>query len=241
MTSKVESQNCESLTCAAFEDRIHQILDDRLTLTGDTLLMDHAAVCSQCEIKLVEYDSFDDSISFLKQNFAEVTCIVDDDGSNRSLSRPLIGLAGLAAALLIFLNIFGGATTDHPSGFARLVEIEEASQPKLSSTMSRMVIAQPVATPKLKFASKRNRVTPDTSPFSPNFRVADNLPRLPSASDFEKSVSLPFEMLQPVLNYSSEIPGGIAIHCTLNVTIELLRRSLTCAPKSAPETKLGLG
>lgn len=224
MTLKIESHNGESLTCAAFEDRIHQILDDRLTLTGDALLMEHAAGCSQCEIKLLDYDSFDDSISFLKQNFAEVTCIVDDDGSSSPVLRPLLGLAGLAAALLICLNIFGGTTNHHSGGYARLAEIEETSQPELPPAVSQLAITKPVAASKLK--SRRNRVTPDTSPFSPNFRIADNIPRLPSASDWER-VSAPLEMIQPVLDYSSEIPGATAIHSTLDVTIELLRRSLS--------------
>ncbi len=242
MTSNFESCHREPLTCEAFEDRIHQILDDRLTLTGDARLMEHAAFCEPCEIKLLDYDSFDDSISFLKDNFAEVTCIVDDDGSTSLLSRPMLGLIGLAAALLIFLNIFGGTPTDHSGGFARLAEIEATSNSQPSPVASRMAMAQPVApvAAPLKLARKRHRVTPDTSPFSPNFRVVDNLPRLPSASDWE-NVSRPLEMLQPVLNYSSEIPGAIAIHCTLNVTIELLRRSLAFAPKSDSDAKLGFG
>ena len=224
MTSKFEISHRSPLTCEAFEDRIHQILDDRLSLTGDARLMEHAAICEQCEIKLADYDLFDDSIIYLKENFAEVTCIVDDDGSSDSLWRPVLGLAGLAAALLICLNIFGGPTTNHSDRFARLAEVDRTSQPELSPAVSQLSIAQPVSTSKLK--SRRNRVTPVTSPFSPNFRIADNIPRLPSASDWER-VSVPLEMLQPVLDYSSEIPGTIAIHSTLDVTVELLRRSLS--------------
>lgn len=229
-----------------FEDRIHQILDDRLTLTGDARLMEHAAVCTECETKLQDYESFDDSLCFLKENFAEVTCIVDDDGSTGVLSRPLLGLAGLAAALLICLNMFGGFTTNNDSGrYAQLAETklssptDEKVQLQLSPAVN-LAVAQPVTT-KVKFKANRNSFTPDTSPFSPNFRLVDNLPRIPSASDFERGVSLPLEMLQPALEYSSEIPGTIAIHSTLNVTIELLRRSLIAAPKSNAKIKLGFG
>ena len=235
--SRTESYPCESLTCAAFEDRVHQILDERLTLTGDAPLMEHAARCSQCETKLYDYDSFDDSISFLKQNFADVPCIVDVDGSSGALSHSLFGLAGLAAAMLIFLNIFGWETTKHSDGFARLAEIEATAQPINSSAMSRLAVAHP-AVPKLKFVSKPYRVTPDTSPFSPNFRVADNLPRLPSAPDWE-TVSLPLETLMPVLNYSTGLPAINSFHCALNVTFGLLRRSLSDNPDS--ELKLELG
>ena len=236
--SRTESYPCESLNCAAFEDRVQQILDERLTLTGDAPLMEHAAQCSQCEIKLYDYDSFDDSISFLKQNFADVPRMVDVDGSSGAFSHSLFGLAGLAAALLIFLNIFGWATTNHSDGFARLTETEATAQPINSSAMSRLAVAQPAAAPKLRFVSKSYRVTPDTSPFSPNFRVADNLPRLPAAPDWE-TVSLPLETLMPVLNYSTELPAINSFHCALNVTFELLRRSLSENPDS--ELKLELG
>lgn len=219
----MESHENETLSCDAFENRVHQILDDRLTLTGDARLMEHAARCAACEIKLLDYDSFDDSISFLKSSIVDVTCIVDADGSESPIFRPLSGLAALAALLLICFNVLGGASPTRSNQVAQNAEINEAAI--VNSTAGHLAM---VGSPSLSTRTSRlsNRVTPDSSPFSPNFRVVDNIPRLPSAPDWER-VSKPFESLEPVLTYSAELPGIKTIHCTLNVTIELLRRTLS--------------
>ncbi len=230
----MESHDNRRLTCEAFENRVHQILDDRLTLTGDARLIEHAAHCVACETMLLDYDCFDDSTTFLKSSSVEVTCIVEGDGTDRLPFQPLRGLAVLAAALLICFNLFG-SPSDRSDGFAQRHDVEEsATVTPPAITQLAMLGDVPTRQPA---ALVKRRVTPDTSPFSPNFRVADNIPRLPSATDWE-NVTKPFETLKPVLTYSSELPGIKTIHCTLNVTIELLRRSLESKPD---EFKLGLG
>ena len=231
MTFNTESYNNDSLSCEAFEDRVHQILDDRLTLTGDARLMNHAAQCSDCENKLLDYDCFDDSISFLKQSVIEVTCIVDDDGSGNPLRHPVAGLAFLAAMLLVCLNVFfGGLSSNRPGNLSQRPVIEEGTPVRRSPAIGQLAMATPSSN--LKSFAAPKRITPDTSPFSPNFRVADNIPQLPTAPDWEV-VSKRLETLEPVLT------GAKKIHCTLNVTIELLRRSL--AENSEPELTMGLG
>ena len=214
----MEFYDNESLTCEAFENRVHQILDDRLTLTGDARLMEHAAQCSDCEIKLLDYDSFDDSISFLKHSIVDVTCIVEDDGSNNPLFHRAAGLAFLAAMLLVCLNVFSGLSPNRPGNFSQRIPAEEAA-----TVQSSPVIGLAMTRPSVNLESVvriKRRATPDTSPFSPNFRVADNIPQLPTAPDWEV-VSKQLETLEPVLT------GVKKIHGTLNVTIELLRRSFT--------------
>jgi len=217
VTFNIQSDNTQPLTCDAFENRVQQVLDDRLTLTGDARLMEHASLCSDCETKLLDYDSFDDSISFLKQSSVDVPR-VDDEASDHRLFRPVAGLAFLAATLLFFLNFLTGLSSDH--GITPQQALSEAPAVQ-SSAAAFGHLAMAVPSSNIVVGIKR-RVTPDTSPFSPNFRVADNIPQLPTASDWD-IVSKRFETLQPVLT------GARRIHCTLNVTIELLRRSLAKA------------
>jgi len=253
VTSKIKSFNNEALSCAAFEDRVHQILDDRLTLTGDARLMEHAAQCGQCEIKLLDYDSFDDSLSFVKHFPSEATCTLGDDGSVNPLYRPLVGLAGLAVALLVLLNVFGAHDTNRPDasvGFAQLLEDAERSSVKRPATIGHLAMARPITIAKTKDVLQNNDWFSDTSALNPLsqlsdlsqlnpiFQVTDNLPRLPQ--DWN-SISKPFEPLQPVLSYSAELPGVRTAQCTLNVTIELLRRSLADVSSLELEAGLGLG
>lgn len=211
------SFSSEPLNCESFEDRIHQILDDRLTLTGDPLLVEHAAHCQPCENMLHEYDAVDDSIKILKEDMDLILGSIDTPNRKRSLAqRPMALIATLAAALLVCFSTFHmfndgaeNARPTRPNVIAKVVPKKK----KASVTIGNSLAAANI--------KPTYRPTPDTSPFSPNFSVARNIPRIPSASNWNEVTS----KIEPVLNYSSELPGVRATHCSIKVTIELFLKS----------------
>lgn len=158
MTFNTESYDNEALSCEAFENRVHQILDDRLTLTGAACLMKHAAQCVECENKLLDYDCFADSINFLKQSTAEVTCIAEGDSRGNLLRQLDVGLVFLAAMLLICLNIFGGLSLNRSDNLSQRSMIEEAATVQRSPAIGSLAMAKP--SPGLKSVAPVKRIPP---------------------------------------------------------------------------------
>jgi len=228
VTHNPESQQSpDSLNCETFEDRIHQILDDRLTLTGDALLMEHAAQCELCEDKLLDYDSVGDSIKLLKEDIDLILGKVDQPLRKPLTDRPIALIASLAAAFLICVATFQGLAPDQSSQNARRMVAPTLSNahPSIPSANSSLSAINPRITPDAKTPAKR-RATPNTSPFSKNFSVASTIPRIPTVSNWQ-DVSRQLESFEPVLNYSAEIPGVRAMQTSINMTIEMLRQSLS--------------
>lgn len=225
------THNPESLDCESFEDRIHQILDDRLTLTGDWLLMDHAAQCEPCTEKLLDYDSVDDSMKMLKPDIDRILAEAEKQRPKTFADNPLALLASLAALFLICVTAFYGLNSDsgiqsanrpnHPEVRAKITSAAKKKAVPAYSGSTLAVTSQV----KPKLTRVKHRATPDTSPFSPNFNVRKQiqLPRIPNANEVTKRL----EPLEPVFNYSAEIPGLRTLQCSLNITIELLRQSFS--------------
>ena len=224
-----------SLDCRSFEHRIHQILDDRLTLTGDDLLMDHAARCAECEKILKDYDSVDDSVKLLPEELAEMLSEVEVNPVTGSYAtKRLVLLASLAAMIVISLNVFHAL--DKPESNVPLkVASKKPTAPE--GAVVHVDAAMPTQPVMLKIAQPQKRPTPDTSPFSPNFSVANAMPSIyfptvPTTDDISQTL----DSLEPVLSYSSSIPTVRPVHCSLNATINLLKQSL-----QKPERKPDLG
>lgn len=233
----LDSESKSELNCETFEDRIHQILDDRLTLTGDPLLMDHASQCAPCESILLEYDAVDDSMKILKEDMNEILSRVDSRNQKRSFTqRPLAVLGTLAAALLVFVSAFN---TLQPKTNNNPTPISPKSVAKKVSTLKPAPLSGTLSIGAIKPMTTRvYRPTPDTSPFSPNFKVANTIPRIPTAENWSE-VTSKLETLEPVLTYSKELPGVQVTKCSIAVTIELLRKSLTTKPPTTKKPDLG--
>ena len=223
-----------SLDCRSFENRIHQLLDDRLSLTGDDLLMAHVAKCAECEKILNDYESVDDSIKLLPADLAEILRESEIElDSPAFASRRFLLLASLAAMIVISLNVFHGLDRDRTSGVSPMAKRVVTPQFAVASHQvaeSRQLFSNHSDQPQI-------RRTPDSSPFSPNFSVINsipsiNLPTVPSWDDISQTL----DPLQPVLNYSSRIPAVRPVHCSLNVTLNWLKHSLL-----KPERKPDLG
>lgn len=221
------------LDCALFEERIHRILDDRLTVTGDDLLMAHASECEPCARLLNDYESVEDSVKFLPGEIDKILGAQQEFSVTRGLgfvtsSRHFSLIASLAALIVICVGVINSFDTRHQSRSSRLADSTvNGSSPEFSPRPVDVVPA------------KTRRKTPDTSPFSQNFSVANSitlisLPEVPSWDD----VSRKLDPLEPVITYSAEIPGVRPMQCSLNATLELLKRSFS---KSEPEIDPDLG
>lgn len=223
-----------SLDCAAFEDRIHQILDDRLTLTGDRLLMDHVAACPPCGAKLDDYETVDDSVKLLKD---EIDQLLNHHGNQpqstahwAGWARTIAVVASLAALIFVLTGVF-----PTPQAVPNHVENSSRTEPSTPSLAANRQRGDREQTDPIQ--STNRHVTPPTSPFSRDFEGYS----ISQISDFSVSTMAPWSDLgnwqkisSPLFQFSSEFPGVRPIHCSLNVTIDLLKKSFSRPEKTTP-------
>lgn len=228
--SKQELPKSISIDCATFEDRIHQVLDDRLTLAGDQLLMNHAASCPPCTDKLDNYVSVDDSVKLLKTDIDRILNDVRNVPRPRRWTtwpvRTAAVVASLAAMVIVFIGVFQ-TPEDRTANFAS-TSIHESNDNIPSQSA---IVDSNTSNPnrlEIPPTKTKHHVTPQTSPFSRDFR-GYSIPSLNVATISPWSqipswgrISSP---LDPVLRYSSELPGVRPVQCSLNVTFDLLKKS----------------
>jgi hypothetical protein len=203
-----------------------------LTLSGDQLLTAHAAKCANCARLLSEYESVEDSVKLLPDEIEKILSEAREfdvtNGLSSLVSRHFALIASLAALLVIGFGFFDMLDSG-PAEIAR----QEAS------SVSPMILnTQPIPFVKSE-VNKPPHKTLDTSPFSPNFSMANSitlisLPSVPSWDDVSKKL----DPLEPVIIYSAEIPGIRPMQCSLNATLQLLKKSFS---KSEPEIDPDLG
>ena len=237
------------LNCNNFERRVHRLLDDRLLLSGDSHLMEHASSCPSCKQIAAEYEA-------MASCFHELTpsrLAWDPElGSRKPVisGNRVLGGIGLAAAFAATLFLVLGGL----------------SQPEKQQVTSRSVrssgipIATPVSTvqPQIltvtlpKFAASRVKGNKKHSErfvrnlvFSPPpttlVELAQTTPELVSAVRYTSTgwsqLSGKLDPLNSYLQYSVEIPGIRIIQCSVEITINLLQRSL--AKPQKPDQNLG--
>lgn len=220
----------QSFDCTSFEDRIHCLLDDRLTLAGDEILVNHASQCSDCARLLNDYETVNDSVKLLPEEIEKILSEAKEfdvtNGLGSFASRHVGLIASLAALILIAVGLFNVFDADRP-----------VAAPPMASNSASMSKVRTV--PFVASRPTPRRKTPDTSPFSPNFSVENSIsmvsfPTMPSWDEVSKRL----DQLEPVLNYSSEIPGIRPMQGSLNATLKLLKESFS---KSDQESDPDLG
>ncbi len=218
-----------SLDCSSFEDRIHQVLDDRLTLTGDELLMGHVAHCADCERIFNEYNSVDDSIKLLPAELAEILSQSDIPARKQTVSKGVAWAIALAATVVIAVNIFH--TNPNTNSDTR---VAHSMAPLAIVSTIKSIEDEPLP-------SKQKRVTPSSSPFSREFSVASAMPMIPvvpSWDDISKQIEIEQSLIEPVFSYTSNIPAIRPVHCSLNATISVIKQSFT-KPEKQKKPDLG--
>lgn len=237
-----------NLNCQNFELRIHQLIDDRLTLMGDPALMSHAAVCASCKQLIKDYESLESS-----WNGLVLDCHFDQDsvasknvkaGTN---SRASLGpLVAVAAALLLVLGLF--TLQQNPNSFNqndRQLSLLTPSNPPTAQNQM-LSITSPAAIKQARTLKEdrperfvRNLVF--SRPPTTFVELAQTTPefvssvKLPSSGWGQWSTQL--DPLNSYLQYSVEIPGIRSIQCSVEMTLDLLQRSLSKPEK--PDQNLG--
>jgi len=225
-----------SIDCSNFEDRIHQILDDRLTLTGDDLLMAHVAHCADCEQILKDYETVDDSIKLLPAELAQIIAQADQSQRGTFSNRTLVWAATLAAVLVLTLNVVNSFNSTGQLKTENR-DVAMVNAPKLP------VAPKAVTTPNPKTIEPR--FTPDSSPFSKNFSMVATMPSIPEVPSWrdisDRLDPLEPTVIAPVFSYSSKIPAVRPVHCSLNATISVLKHSFGTSDERNKEKRPDLG
>ncbi len=113
-----ESNDC-SLDCESFENRLHQLMDQRESLTRDRLLMEHASQCAPCDEMLSDYHCVDDSIKLLKEDIAEILENAQNKQTSQQFSytfRPMNFLVALSAIVVFCIGVFHLFTAQQDNG-----------------------------------------------------------------------------------------------------------------------------
>lgn len=86
-----KSSDGQSIQCSEFEDRIQDLMDQRIPLSNDSILQNHSADCLECRLTLVSFESLESAL------FATFET---DEAPIKPLQAGTRSLAGLASALI---------------------------------------------------------------------------------------------------------------------------------------------
>lgn len=216
------------MDCLSFENRIHQLLDDRLTLTGDDMLMSHVGECAACEKVLNDYDSVHDSVKLLTADLAEILRETDTKTASRRFgSQPIFMMAALAATIFISVGVFRGLDHGQPDRSTPVVRNVVTPQPivvaslnTVDSNQNENSISQ---TPPQPSQPKKSNIPGSSPPMFSNWTPIPTMemPRVPTWDEICHGL----DPLEPFLTYSSRIPSVQTVNWSLNMTIDFLKRS----------------
>jgi hypothetical protein len=260
----VESKLDESeLGCNQAEQRIHQLLDDRTAIKSDPSLMRHAASCAECRQLVADYETVEfgffntgDVRDETPADHLEPT--VNEHPGHSRTHRSLGLLFAIAASTFLIISTSSNQEYyDRPTNMISRPVAQAASpsidsQPTSSnaaSTTSPMLTASNAnqfLTTKVNYSDGdvpqtnfvRNLVFAQRKSL---YEIAQSTPELVSSV---RSSTTPWERisnhldpLNPILIYSSEIPGIRNVQYSVGMTLELLQRSIS--NRGEPEPNLG--
>ncbi len=239
------------LNCNDFEQRIHCLLDDRLLLSGDRRLMEHASCCPSCKKLAAEYEAITSCFDKLAPSQLTVDPKREEYQQTGAGTRVLGGL-GLASALAatLFL-VLGGLpqpenrqlTNQNVSSAGIPVATQVSTiQPQVLAVTAPNFPASPISASQIEKSGKRPerfvRNLVFSQPPTTLVELAQTTPELVSAVKYTSSgwsqLSGSLDPLNAYLQYSAEIPGVRIIQCSVEITINLLQRSLAKPQKQDP-------
>ncbi len=263
--------NNYDLNCDNIEQRIHQLLDDRLTLNGDPDLMEHAASCAECRKLIDDYDAVDLSFGChnnifqneLSPNETSIGAPAMNDQRRRSGRHRTIGviLTFAASLLLVFSIVSNQDFQDRPTAHISRPTVQVASSSFSSPSIESpsVDLGQPRTPTSTLVNSTASQFVPinvnytgedQTKDFVRNlvfaqrkslYEIAQSTPEFVSSV---RSSTTPWERisdhldpLNPILIYSSELPGVRNVQYSVSMTLELLQRSIS--NRDEPKPNLG--
>ena len=243
-----DETKCDPIDCETFEDRVHQLLDQRQPLTNDKSLMVHASQCAPCDEMLSDFHSVDDSIKLLKEDIAQILEQADakreKTGFPSFAYRPINVLVALSAMVVFCVGVFHLFNPqDTTPNF--LVSKSVKSVPSVVVPIKHdVVIPEIVQNATTEEKTKLNdliirtanfRLVPDAIYFDSDFSITSSfsvpktIPGFPSVPQVPtwRQISSQLEPLEPVLMRSSQLPGFGPVSYSFNTTINLLKQSFS--------------
>ena len=213
------------LHCSDFENRIHQLLDDRLILSADARLTEHAARCPECSVLMQDYEqmelafAFDSTVDGLPSSSPGIT--------TEFLTRNTSVVLALVATLVISLNIYSSYLTKiNPPA---VVVAKITTPPAIGLFNSDSVPAKTT-----RRETKRTPATPSGSQSLFKFSLAHTIhgPEFPGIPTW-KSISPQIELLKPwidrskpLLDYSPALFPVCNLGYQWTETIKIIQQSL---------------
>ncbi len=187
-----------SLSCEGFEDRVNELLDQRVSPRKDALIQRHSDDCPPCREIMQAYLTVDDSMKLLK---ADIESILQEsqgrDCPRRSQISRVTAIVA-SAALIVLLGL----------GWGQLTQSANPSIAQADLVLPAPLI-QPVRQPESTIGGGAVTVREE---------FAGKLP----TEEFRTIA----DQLVPIFRYSSSLPGVRPMSGTFNIAIEYLIRTL---------------
>ena len=215
----------DTLHCSDFENRIHQLLDDRLILSADARLTEHATRCSECSVLLQDYEKMESAFACdtTVQGLPAPASVITTEFLTRNTSIIL----ALVATLVISLNIYSSYLIKINPPAVVVAKITTPPAIGLFSTES-------VPAKTTRRETKRTTLTPSDSQSLFEFSLAHSIhgPEFPGIPTWQ-SISPQFELLKPwidrskpLLDYSPALFPVCNLGYQWTETIKIIQQSL---------------
>ena len=215
----------DTLHCSDFENRIHQLLDDRLILSADARLTEHSTRCSECSVLLQDYEKMESAFTCdtTVQGLPAPASVITTEFLTRNTSIIL----ALVATLVISLNIYSSYLTKINPPAVVVAKITTPPAIGLFNTES-------VPAKTTRRETKRTTVATSDSQSLFEFSLAHSIhgpefPRIPTW----QSISPQFELLKPwidrskpLLDYSPALFPVCHLGYQWTETIKIIQQSL---------------
>lgn len=215
----------DPLHCNDFENRIHEILDDRLILSADAKLFEHATECPECAVLMQDYENME--LAFSLESTSHGLPTPRPVIAAEFITRNTSVILALVATLVISLNIYSSYLTR--SNPPKVVVSKITTPPTIS-------LFHPKAVP-AKTIRRETKRTPAILPDSPSLSAlvfADSIPELefPRIPTW-KSISPQIELIKPwidrskpLLEYSPALFPVCQLGYQWKETIKIIQQSL---------------
>ena len=190
-------RRADPLNCSDFEKRIHEILDDRLILSADPSLNEHAKKCPECAVLMQDYEKME--LALTSNNSCHELPTRSPIATTEFLTRNSNVILTLVATLVISLNIYSSYVAKIKTPTAVVAKI---TPPPAVSLFSSDAVPARIT----RRETKRPTPPPFASPSNSEFLTARSIQgievlRIPSWS----SISPQFELLQPWIDRSKPL------------------------------------
>lgn len=186
-----------SLSCEDFEDRVNELLDQRVSPRKDSLIQRHADNCPPCREIMQAYLTVDDSMKLLKADIESMLRESQGRDCPRRSQISRVTAIVASAALIVLLGLGWGQLT-------------RSANPSIAQ--ADLVLPAPLFQP----------VQPESNVGGTAVTVSNEFAgKLPT--DEFRTIA---HQLAPIIRYSSSLPGVRPMSGTVNIAIEYLIRTL---------------